>query len=588
MHSLNQILTKSIKQPIITLFFISLIVSLGWHISLRNNHFQEGDSSAVYNILYEFPAAALRSTALSYKPGSFLSEETAHSILTYPAVQKIRSAYLSKFSDNFILNQLTHSSFLATFRFGLIQVVSMAPLPFTIQGFFSLPLGSTYSSGAGFTYSIFSGIQTNYKDFMSRSMIISITLFHIAVALLFIINRRLNISDFINVVISFCLLFSISAYSSGIHIGSTVWNFTTEFLWLWFVLKYHDLPNFNKKVSLVSGILVYFNYLILFFWFSLMLINFIKFLETSKITPRAIAIWIWNTIRAQWAAILLIGICGILFYQPGQGFRGATSLSGFSSDFYYIVLNFFSWYTHNQTLNILQFLLGLTLLGCGLFFLISKSDQKDTSDNQVDRKLIKSLLRSIAIVYVILVVFKILSFAPTRHILFLIPLVFISAAVGLDMLYRKFFSNIPETLQIAKIVILILLGSACLQIRHADAFDRSKGIQVDKDVAMVGIYDSSHNIFYPLKEAGIEVSFINPKDFKPNEIYLYVSQVEPFDRALSEWSIQYDINLKKISEKNIVTDTYFVAYVPDFEHVRYSRPNNLFQTKFKVLDIKKK
>ena len=135
---------------------------------------------------------------------------------------------------------------------------------------------------------------------------------------------------------------------------------------------------------------------------------------------------------------------------------------------------------------------------------------------------------------------------------------------------------------------LFILGFTTIKIRQIDTYDSTKEIQIDKEVSMIGIYDSSYNIYYPNLKSGIPVTFINPNTFKTGETYLYVSQSEPFDVAYGEWLSKYHLVVDKIWEKNNLTETYFTAYNPDFKQSRYSRPNNFFQTKFKIVSINKK
>lgn len=567
------------KETLVSLFFIALICSWGVHISFRNEHFQEGDSSGTYSFIYEFPAATLRSTALSYPKGNFLSIEKAREILKNPTVKSIKSKYLKSFTDEFILDQLTKSSALATFRYALIQGVTLLQMPFPIQSFFATGLGSTYSSGVGLLYGLVGGKDGTYEDFMSRNMVISITLFHLAILLLFLILRKVGTSNFISVFVSLLAIFSISLYSSGIHIGSTVWNFTTELFWIWYLLKNIQSPKFLKKISWLSGVLIFFNYLILFFWLAFLMVTLKE--KTIPFSQRRLLRNALDLIREQWAAIILIGACAILFVQPGQGFRGQTHLIEIPKNIYYIILNFFSWYTHSPLIDAIQFGLGILFVFAGGYFIFRKQDTKE-------RKILKNIIEVILILYVILVCIQTLSFTPTRHILFLFPIIYLSSGIGLNFLIEKINKPVSKYLQTIFLLSLIILGFTTIKIRQIDTLDRTKGIQIDNDISMIGIYDSSYNIYYTNLGSQIPVTFVNPKTFKTGETYLYVSQSEPFDFAYNEWLVKYHLVVEKVWEKSDITEAYFTAYNPDFKHSRYSRPNNFFQTKFKVISINQK
>lgn len=575
------------KETLTVLFFIVILTSWVVHLSNRNEHFQECDSSGTYNILYEFPASTLRTTALLYPAGSFLSVEQANKILDNETVHSIIQKHLPSFSREFILNQLTESSALAIFRYGLIQATALAHFPFAIQSFFSMGLGSTYSSGVGFIYGLINGKDATYTEFMSNTMAVSITVFHLAILLLFLINRRLKVRTFINVAISLVALFSISIYSSGIHIGSTVWNFTTELFWIWFLLKNINHPKILSRISWASGILVFFNYLILFFWIALMVIFLFENLRQEKkvlgnITLLKSLKTVWKLILRQKAAIILIGICGTLFFLPGQGFRGDLVISEIPRSIYYVVLNYFSWYTHSSMVNALQFAVGIIFISFGVYFLL----KKDSEDYDQETFITKRILINTVIIYILLVLIKTLSFAPTRHMLFLFPIIFIPAALGFEQVIKKINFGVPKYLQLFLMFGIVLLGFTAVHERMLDTYDRTKQINIDSDVEMIGIYDCSFNLYYKYKNQKAEVNFINPKTFKAGGTYLYLSQVGPIEDAYKEWSTKFDLKIDILSQNISITDAFFIANNPNFKNSRYSRPNNLFETKFKVVSIK--
>lgn len=569
------------KDIFATLFIIVLIASWLTHASFRNDHFQEPDSAGTYPTLYEFPQSALRSVALMYPPGHLFSEDTARKILDNPTVKKIRETSLAGMSDQFLIDNLTKTSPLAAFRYGLIQAVAAANLPFAFQGFFAMALGSTYSSGSGFAYSLFSGPDTSYADFMSRSMLISITLFHISILLLFLIMSRLSISRFLCVSVSLIALFSISLYSSGIHIGSTVWNITSELLWLWYLIKNAGHPKLLKRISWMTGILVFFNYLILFFWLAFMLKQLIESMRSGSRSVSSILRWSWNMAKSQRVAIALIFVCGVLFFQPGQGFRGSTELSQLPSDAYHIALNFFSWHANNAFADIIQIIVCVFfLIGMAVFFR-TKSDSDESN-------LMRHILGYMCIMYVILVFMKTLSFIPTRHILFMTPILFIAGAAGIHRLIGKYAEKTPRPIALSALIALSIIGFCVIRVRQADALDRTRDIRADNDVALVGVYDASYNILYSHDGEPAPVVFINPKLFEAGKTYLYVSQAGPFANALAEWQREYDIEFAIAYEYNDINPTYFIAHNPDFERLRYSRPNSLYQAKFRIISIKKR
>ncbi|HRH26082.1 MAG TPA: hypothetical protein PLF31_01265 [Candidatus Paceibacterota bacterium] len=575
---------KNRVSVLVLLFITVLAASWVWHITSRNYHFQEVDSSGTYNILYEFPGSTLRFIALLYPHGSFISTSTAEKILSHDSIRSIKNTYLSSFSDEFLINQLTQASLLSTFRYGLTQAISSAPLPFAVQSFFSMGIGSTYSPGAGFVYGLVSGPNADYLTFMSRSMVVSITLFHVSVLLLFLINRKLGVSDGVNSLVCFLMLFSISIYSSGIHVGSTVWNFTTEFLWLYFLVTYYKHPEIHRHIAWLTGVLIFFNYLILLFWLAFMFIRLFEWWkQTQSRSLKKFGVWFWGTIKSQLPAIILIGTATILFFLPGQGFRGSATFATLPSDVYYTVLNFFSWYTHSAPFNLLQYSMGVLLLASSLLFFIPKQTEGSV------HSLVKQICLLVLALYIVLAILHTLSFAPTRHILFLIPILFISIAQGLSILSKKTGIHIPTYVSVSALTILSVLGMYCVFLRGFDTADRTVFLNTtDPEVSTIGIHDGSYDIYYKYAENKTPVTFMHPKIFEAGKTYLYVSPSVAFETQMREWRKEHDMEIEILYDAREITDAYFIAHNPNFERFRYSRPNNLYQTKFTVRSVSKK
>ncbi len=575
---------RILSKPLQTIFFLSLALSFLIHLGYRNDHFQDVDSAMVFSLLRDFPASALRTTALTYPEGRIFSTSTAQKILADKNVSEIRGKYLPSISDEFIINQLTRTSFPAMARYGFIQAVEMLDPFFPIKSFFIIPLSSTYSAGPGLIYGLLSTEQAPYADFMSRATALTLALFHLSILLLYLINRRLGVSEWINVLISTIALFSISLYSSGYHLGSTVWNFFTVFVWIWYVQKNSGRQDFPKRVSMTSGFLVFFNYLIALFWIAFLLASFTesvtKKMGKSLPTRESLRLafdWLKITVTEQRIALLLIGLCGILFFQSGQGFRGSASLSELPGYFFYTVLNFSSWYTKSHAMDMIQFAGGLLLIFSLFGYLMRRSEDSG--------KIIRDTFIWLIAIYALAVFFNKLSFLPTRHVLFLSPILFIGAAKGVDALLRRFESP-RKILSILLIASFTFLGFTCLQLRRDGTNQLLDNIRIDESIESYEIYDMSHDLYYHLADKSVPVRSADAKSFVEGKEYVYLSHTAPFSFALAEWQSKLEIEIETEWVDEIVLDTYFTAYNPNFEKLRYSRPNNLYQSKFKVIKLK--
>lgn len=591
---------KSLPKNILAyLFFAALLISWCMHVSFRNDHFQDVDSATVYQMMHEFPGAALRATALFYPEGSIFSTSTATEILKNPLVRSVKDKHLSSFSDEFIINQLAKTSLSGAVRFASIQAVASLGLPYPLQSFFSVPLSSTYSAGVGLVYGLVSGPDTSYEDFMSRTTVIVITLFHASMLLLFLINRRLGVSDLPNGLVSLIALFSISMYSSGMHLGSTVWNFASAFLWIFLVQKWKDSPQLGRNISWLTAGMVFFNYLIVFLWAAYMLVTLMRARTEARDIGAGteagvqrfgklavLTSWAWNAIKSQKVALIFVGICGLAFYQSGQGFRGDATFAELPSYLYYIALNFTSWYTHSAALDALQFVLTAGLIACAAVFLKRKMPGGKIGNNNDGNDLVRLILLNFLALYCVAILFKVLSLLPTRHMLYLSPILFIGGAAGLDYVLKK-RTEARALLQAALIFTMAVLGIACLFIRQNDARDMRPHIYTSDDIALYGIYDSSYDLYYYLKDAGLNAEFINPNSLETGKTYLYVSHSEPFKTALADWQNKMPITVETEWSRSAVQNVYFTAYNPNFKKLRFSRPNSLYQTKFKVTDIRK-
>ncbi len=567
------------NQPLTVFFLVILFTSLFWHLSFRNQHFQECDSAGTYNMIYDFPKSALSYTALTYPSGNLLKPETVNKILETPAVKSQVDKYFSRYSKEQIAERISKLNIFAFTRLVYIQTISSLNLPHQLEGFFAVPLGSTYSAGPGFLYSLITTSSTSYEDFMSRVLFLNILVFHLAVFLLYYTGKKLGLSSFASITPPLLMLFSISLYSTSFHTGSTLWNIASGVIFLFFLAKYWDSEKRFKNISILSAILVFFNYLIVFYWLAFALTEVQKNLKGQGLKVKNLSKSFWEICKKQKLAIFAFGVCGVLFFQPGQSARGVTVLEKIPSDIYYIVLNFFSFFNHNSAVIVLEFCLGAAIIGVVTKYLFSKNSP--AWDNKTT---IKTFLRWLFIIFWLLVLGKILSLIPTRHILFLSPLWFL----GLMLVINKYIPHVKNLHGFFVILIVSALGFYGILQRQLFAKDLTSEITLPNDISRVGIYDCSFNLLNKNWNSNLPVEFINPKSFQAGHNYLFISQVETFETALKQWQKNYNLEIKVLNQTNQFNSSFFIAFNPDPKKYLYSRPNSLFETKFQVVSISPK
>ena len=331
-------------------FFIIILISFIFHCSKREIHFQENDSFNVYRNIKTFPAGAL-----SYADWSYKSTERISPIVNkLVKVKKIKSLFDSQVQKlNITSQQIIEQKWSLTrfIRTIYIKTIGLFQLPHPIHCMFSVPLSSTYSAGHGLFYGLITNPKDDYYAFNSKCTLMTILLFHLSVILIALTCYNIGISFQTILLLSITLLCSISAYSYGYHLGSTIWNIFTTSLFLWFLTIGSPGMKKSRSIAWLSGILVFFNYLIIFPYAAYLITLYIS--QEVKKTEFS-----YNTFilifKSQVPAIISIILCTILFFQPGVGNHG--NYFSFKS-FYFVILNYFSMYNKAPWLDFAQFLI---------------------------------------------------------------------------------------------------------------------------------------------------------------------------------------------------------------------------------------
>jgi len=402
---------------------------------------------------------------------------------------------------------------------------------------------------------------------MPRAIALTLLLFHIAVILVFLTLRKLRVHPLSTAIGSFLMLFSITLYSYGYHLGSTVWNFSAGAFFLWFaVSQYSKLSKevYLKRISWLAGILVFFSYIIVFYWAAFLFAYFIMHKKDADGETWLKKIFVF--LKSQTSAILLIFLCAFLFYPFGQ--TPTEEIASFRDVFYfpyYIILNIFSFYNKSGAIDIVQFLVAIALMTAGAYAIGKDLKEKD-------RILVGSMMKFFFLIVIAPVVLDILSLGPSRHILFIAPFLFVLAGVGLDFIFNRF--NLSRKIGVVMIILLIMIGFAFLRVRTNDTFDKTSLIKVDPSVSHVRIIGCSFHLLYKNWGEGRTVEMAK-SDYTKGDTYYYVGE-DPLN-LLPQKGMTVDI----IGTENVQTGIQFTAYSP--EKYPWDRQNGFSAITFRVL-----
>ncbi|HEU0081173.1 MAG TPA: hypothetical protein VFQ72_04115 [Candidatus Paceibacterota bacterium] len=460
-------------------------------------------------------------------------------------------------------------------------------LPHFLTAGFALALSSTYSFGPGLVYGLVSGPHASYGEFMTRSMLATILLFHLGVLFVYFALREAKARPVAASIASTALLFSLSISSYGYHLGSTIWNFATTAFFLWFALRqYRTMPAEKslRTISWVTGVLVFFNYLIVFCWAAFLAAHCVR--AWREMPGKSALGRIALLLKSQWLALVLMFLCALFFFPPGQSNKGMiVSLFEAFSFPYHIALNMFSLFNKSVVADIVQFAIAVVLVGAGIWSL--KKDEKG------ERAAARPFLFSLGSIFLAVFVAGLfglgLSFGPSRHVLFIAPLFFVYAGLGVDALLDRY--ERARMLAPAVLISLAAFGFWSLAERMAETVDKTGLIQSD-GAQHILVEGCSFQLLYKDWGRGKTASMITTEkqDFRPGEAYLYVSQENGQSKGiyaqataagrLANWTKQgYELSIAQIQELN--TGIQFLGYSP--EHYPWDRQSGFVSVLFKVL-----
>jgi hypothetical protein len=511
----------------------------------------------------------------SFKP--FASQDKAEEFFNKSIIDKnLRLMLGKKYSDEkkeMIVKKVYEGKPLF-FYIRSAEVVALSKISkFLWPPFYSmsvLSFSSTYSPGPGLFYGLLN-IHGNYFGFMNLATAFNLLIFHLSVLIIFLLILKLNKNYWSAITIGVLALFSYSLYSYGYHLGSTVWNIlvSTIFIWLVFYFYQNKEKNILQKISILSSVLLFFSYLVVIYWLAaLMVLILLDAKNKVKVFTRK---YVFEIIKSQKTFIICSLLCWLIIMPAGLSFHGnPQSFKEFLSFSYYIILNFFSFFSMSEYWHNFQFIVfGLALLGglsCAYFF---KKDK--------DNFFVFCLVVSVLVVYGIFAVLGILSFVPSRHILFLVPVLFVILYYFIDEIYCR----LPIFLVIFFNAILVFGGFYSLFLSQKFTIDQTAYANVNSNPETVVVYGDNYQLLYRfadspgsfLKKNNIPLS----QQIKINTKYLYVSQSDCFDDLIADAArenMQINIDKKMIRK----TNRKFIAFDP--KNFAFNMPNDFCQAEF--------
>jgi hypothetical protein len=440
-------------------WFAALVIAISFVIcaDFRDQHFQELDSYTVGDFFADPHAAVVEYALFGYGVGHAAPGQgaAAKSVRAAPdfALRAIgRTSIYHRFQTKFdpqasassdpeavravLARGVASDSRLNTlgghalYRLGLLAGVSAAPLPDVMRDAILLPLGSTYSFGPALIYSALWALQPEPAAFVHSATLATIAVFHLAALLLLGTAVRLRLPPAVGAVMSVWFVFASTPGSYAFHLGSSVWMMAASAAFLFVVAKHLPRRDRARRVSWVTAALVFFSYLVVVYFAGFALCDLLERLKGAD-RPGWRAL-IREILVDYWPAAFGLVACAVLFYEPGQGARGAmASLGEAPTYFAYIVLNLFGIAgggagAASAIANALQIALVSALLILGVVQAWGVARGPETPARTMAR-----VFGCVGLVYVGMSIAGLLAPAPTRHMLFLAPMLYLILAFGL-------------------------------------------------------------------------------------------------------------------------------------------------------------
>jgi hypothetical protein len=484
------------------LMLFFIAASCIWHLNFRNRHFQEIDSECILP--------------------DYITENF------YPSPSS-KTHRLKKFWTN-------------SFERG--------GTPTSLKGMAGVGLGTTYSPLVGFIYGLLYSDKDSFESFNSKALFVTIGVFHMSLWLLFLVVLRVKVNIFIALLCIVLYSFSYTNYNYAYHLGNYGWN--TFFFIFWIYL----FPLYYKNVFLfssITGVLCWGSYFMVPLLVSYILYSFIVNKKNNES--------IYKFVKSHALSVFLLLLLTLSFYPPNQGSRLYDSpISEVPILFYYFILNAFAQVSHEGMVKWLQFTLPLCLLLYG-FFLYFKNKMLAFKHNA----LFFTTLFYLGFLF-FAIIFKRLNFMPSRHFIFLYPLLYIVMAIALNKIVANKY--------IGKLLCVVVFSVGCMNLLNQRKSLVKLYSPTNDFRNQLTFKDKKDFTYFSYRSYDIEKIFTN-NTIKDSSYHLIgtnftmdrLVEIGQFDSArLSQYIVTTD------SSK--ITNRYFIAYNP----YRYSfnQPNNVY------------
>ena len=116
-----------------------------------------------------------------------------------------------------------------------------------------------------------------------------------------------------------------------------------------------------------------------------------------------------------------------------------------------------------------------------------------------------------------------LGFAPARHILFLLPIIFVILGFGLDKISCRINKKIINLILLMILLIIVQIGAFSLISNLKYTSEKVNIVPITGDVTEIIIQDSSYDLLYrnwSYNSAPIPALFANPALLRSGKTYL--------------------------------------------------------------------
>lgn len=395
------------------LLIFSIVIFIIQHIYFGGIHFQECDSSAIYDYLKDS----------SYNQTKNFIEYITPNLLT---PLRLKAAQLIKY------------------------------LPFLpIQKFFQIPYVSTYPPLMGTIFGPL--IKYDYEKFYYLGSLINGFALVFSSIFLYLTCLKLKISKPVGFLTSTLLLTLYSTNAYSFHLGSTIWYIFSISAGIFLVTVKNK---FVKDIS--SFFLQFLSYPYIVWILCDGIISGAYHLFSTRFNYYAIKSLFLNLFKNRLLTIVGIFLNFILFFPFNSGYRYGPDIRGIFTIFSFQPINNINDYIYTLFYSLLIYFLffyGIKNLSNSL-----KNNQPTNSNSKFRNANIKKIFNKIfldqkvkvlfyclffLVIFVFLVLIRKLTFTTTRHSLFIIPIILLIKAYGADQLIKYinhkkiyFFKNI--------------------------------------------------------------------------------------------------------------------------------------------------